>query len=63
LPALELPDRQRSGEARDVRGEMAFEACTIDPQRGHHVLGAGKCLLAVDRRHHFLAANEIGASA
>ena len=51
LPALELPDRQRSGEACDIRGEIAFEACDIDPQRGRHILGAGEHLLAVDRRH------------
>ena len=48
LPALELLDDQRAGEIFHVCRQIVLKACTIEPQRGRRLLGAGKSLLAVE---------------
>ena len=51
LPALELLDGQRPGKAGDVLREIICEPRRVERERGGHLLGAGKGLLPVDRRH------------
>src|SRR5262249_27255600 len=51
LTALELPDVQWSRETCDICSEVTFEASSIDPQGGFNLVGARKCLLAVNYHH------------
>src|SRR5439155_18979606 len=51
LPALELAHAQRRREIRQAKGEKGFEPRGIERERASDFFGAGKCGLAIDRRH------------